>query len=70
MVTVDGFDGSLHTGAVSKGGGCGQGGTDTCQEVPVFSVVGEHYNVASCDKHLAGAVRQALGLSRRSSARS
>lgn len=63
MARVEPFDRELHAeGSVSGQGRCGQGGRDTCDADPVFSVVGDHYRVAACDEHLAGAVRQALGL--------
>lgn len=62
MVTVDAFDAAAHTGTASREGVCGQGGRDTCSKPPVFSVHGDRYNVGACDEHLAGAVRQALGL--------
>lgn len=65
MISVSEFDAGLHTGKVSRGGRCGQGGSDACHAPPTFSVVGEDYNVATCDEHLPGAVRQALGMSSR-----
>jgi hypothetical protein len=61
-VTVQPFDASLHSGQVSKAGNCGQGGRDTCSKPPEFSVGGDHYNVAACNDHLTGAVRQAMGM--------
>lgn len=65
MATVSAYDAHLHTGSVSKAGHCGQGGRDTCARRPVFSVVGDSYNVGACDEHLAGAVRQANAMPRR-----
>ncbi len=47
---------------VSARGSCAQGGVDTCAAQPVFSVIGETYTVAACDDHVAGALRQALGI--------
>jgi hypothetical protein len=48
---------------------CGQGGQDTCHKPPVSSVLGRrpNYVVAACDDHVAGALRQALGLLRSNS---
>lgn len=66
MLTVDPYDPAMHaTGKSSREGHCGQGGRDTCSLPPVFSVQGESYTVAACDEHLAGAVRQALGMAAR-----
>ncbi len=52
---------------VSAQNRCGQGGRDTCEVSPVFSVVGTNpnYKVATCDSHVAGALRQALGMPER-----
>lgn len=61
MIEVGPYDRTLHTG-VSHEGRCAQGGQDTCQAEPEFSVVGEHYRIATCAKHLAGAVRAAAGM--------
>lgn len=69
VAKIEPYEASLHTGAVSKGGLCGQGGQDTCRRESVFSVIGDRYNVAACDVHVAGAVRQALGLPQRSQGR-
>ena len=69
MASVSRFDASRHSpGTRSHEALCGQGGKDTCSKVPAFSVNGDEvrYNVAACDDHLAGAVRQALGMDRKS----
>lgn len=67
-VEVSTYD-AKHHGArdVSARNACGQGGTDTCQVPPVFSVVARdpNYKVAACDEHVAGALRQALRLPER-----
>ena len=63
MATVEPFDPTLHAeGSVSREGHCGQGGRDYCDQPAVFSVVGDDFRIAACDTHVAGALRQALGL--------
>ena len=66
-VDVYPFDAALHgPGTSSHDGNCAQGGKDTCHRGAAFSVLSDRYRVASCDLHLAGAVRDAAGMPPRS----
>lgn len=60
MAHVSFFDPEKHRlGTVSRKGVCAAGGEDTCHEKAVASVVSDHglCAIASCPKHLWGAVQ-------------
>src|SRR4051794_32517276 len=54
------YDASNHKpGTKSHEGKCRQGGEDTCQRDPQFSVLSPKFNISSCSIHLMGALAQA-----------
>jgi len=65
MSRVLAFDPDLHSaGTVSRDGRCAQGGQRTCPWPAEFSVLSDErkHDIATCEIHLAAAVRDALGL--------
>ena len=59
-VTIQFYKAELHKpGTLSRSGGCRQGGVDTCPEREYYSVTSEAYSVATCPKHLLGAIEHA-----------
>jgi hypothetical protein len=58
MAQVVAYDRELHDQRSASYTHCAQGGTE-CPTPPVFTVRGPAQKISACDRHLAGAVREA-----------
>jgi hypothetical protein len=58
MAQVVSYDRALHDQGSASYTHCAQGGTE-CSTPPTFTVQGPAQKISTCDRHLAGAVREA-----------